>query len=162
RACEMYDAGAAQPKRPAQSTFLLLNGKTYPAKFIRGLAYRLATGVELDPNRDYSGGAETARFFQGLGLATQQGPTSSPPALAATATAPPPSPALPVPPPPIQPSSPAPQRRQEPQKEALATLLHRRFGAIEREAKFPWLTVPPPDWMDDTISAIYHALQGMR
>jgi hypothetical protein len=47
RASGMYDTGAAQPKRPAQSTFLLLNGKTYPAKFIRGLAYRLATGVEL-------------------------------------------------------------------------------------------------------------------
>jgi hypothetical protein len=78
RACEMYDSGAAQPKRPAQSTFLLLNGKTYPAKFIRGLAYRLAMGVEIDPNRGYSGGAETARFFQGLGLATQQGPSSLP------------------------------------------------------------------------------------
>jgi hypothetical protein len=49
---------AARPKRPARNTFLLLNGKTYPAKFIRGLAYRLATGVELDPNVDYSGGTE--------------------------------------------------------------------------------------------------------
>src|SRR5204862_4398198 len=98
RACEMYDAGAAQPKRPAQSTFLLLNGKTYPAKFIRGLAYRLATGVELDPNRDYSGGAETAKFFQGLGLATQQGLSSVPAAPAVMAAALPPAPAQPVPP----------------------------------------------------------------
>jgi hypothetical protein len=162
RACEMYDSGAAQPKRPAQSTFLLLNGKTYPAKFIRGLAYRLATGTELDPSRDYSGGQETVRFFQGLGLATQHGPSSSPAAPAATAPATPPSPAQPVPPPPGQPSSPAPQRCQEPQKEALAELLHRRVGAVEREAKFPWLTVPPPDQMDGTISAIYHALLGMR
>ena len=63
RACQMYDSGAAQPKRRARSTFLLLDGKTYPAKFIRGLAYRLATGVELDPNVDYSGGMETVRFF---------------------------------------------------------------------------------------------------
>ncbi len=162
RACEMHDSGAAQPKRPAQSTFLLLNGKTYPAKFIRGLAYRLATGVELDPNRDYSGGAETVKFFQGLGLATQHGPPSVPAAPAVMAKAPPPSPVQPVPPPPGQPSSPAPQRRQEPQKEALAALLRRRFGAVETEAKFPWLTVPPPDQMDGTISAIYHALQGMR
>ena len=58
RACQMYDSGAARPKRPARSTFLLFNGKIYPAKFIRGLAYRLATGVELDPNVDYSGGTE--------------------------------------------------------------------------------------------------------
>ena len=47
RACQIYDSGAARPKRPARSTFLLLNAKTYPAKFIRGLAYSLATGVEL-------------------------------------------------------------------------------------------------------------------
>jgi hypothetical protein len=97
--------------------FLVLNGKTYPAKFIRGLAYRLATGVELDPNVDYSGGTETARFFQGLGLATQHAP------------------AQPVPPPQGQPSSSTPQRRQEPQKEALAGLLRLRFGAVEREAR---------------------------
>jgi hypothetical protein len=65
RACQMYDSGAARPKRPARSTFLLLNGKTYPAKFIRGLAYRLATGVELDPNRDYSGGSGDGQVLSG-------------------------------------------------------------------------------------------------
>ena len=37
-----------------------------------------------------------------------------------------------------------------------------RFGAVEREAKFSWLTVPPPEQMDGTILAIYHALQTMR
>lgn len=162
RACQMYDSGAARPKRPARSTFLLTNGKTYPAKFIRGLAYRLATGVELDPNVDYSGGTETARFFQGLSLAPQHGSAFIPAAPAMIAEAAPPSPAQPVPPPRGQPSSSAPQRRQEPQKEALAALLRLRFGAVEREAKFPWLTVPPSDQMDDTILAIYHALQGMR
>ena len=113
----MYDSGAARPKRPPRSTFLVLNGKTYPAKFIRGLAYRLATGVELDPNVDYSGGTETARFFQGLGLVTQDAP------------------AQPVPPPQGQPSSSTPQRRQEPQKEALAGLLRLRFGVVGREAR---------------------------
>jgi len=162
RACQMYDSGAARPKRPARSTFLLLNGNTYPAKFIRGLAYRLATGVELDPNVDYSGGMETARFFQGLGLATQRASASVPAAPAVPAKAASPSPAQPGPPPQGQPSSSAPQRRQEPQKEALAALLRLRFGVVEREAKFSWLTVPPSDQMDGTILAIYHALQGMR
>jgi hypothetical protein len=71
QACELYDSGAAVPKRPARSTFLVFQGKTYPAKFIRGLAYRLATGVELDPSRDYSGGEETVRFFATLGLTTR-------------------------------------------------------------------------------------------
>jgi len=162
RACQMYDSGAVRPRRPARNTFLLLNGKTYPAKFIRGLAYRLATGVELDPNVDYSGGMETARFVQGLGLATQHGSASIPAAPAVIAKAAPPSPAQPVLPPQGQPSSSAPQRRQEPQKEALAALLHLRFGAVEREAKFPWLTVPPSDQMDGMILAIYAALQAMR
>ena len=71
QACELYDSGVAVPRRPARSTFLLMNSKSYPAKFIRGLAYRLATGVELDPSRDYSGGLETVRFFHALGLTTQ-------------------------------------------------------------------------------------------
>jgi hypothetical protein len=96
----MYDSAAARPKRPARSTFLLLNGETYPAKFIRVLAYHLATGVELDSNVDYSGGTETARFFQGLGLATQHGSASIPAAPAVIAKAAAPSPAQPVPPPP--------------------------------------------------------------
>jgi hypothetical protein len=162
RACQMYDSGAAQPKRRARSTFLLLDGKTYPAKFIRGLAYRLATGVELDPNVDYSGGMETVRFFQGLGLTTQHGSDHVPEALAVIAEAAPPSLAQEVPPPQGQLSSSTPQRRQEPQKKALDSLLRLRFGAVEREAKFPWLTVPPFEQMNGTILAIYEALQRMR
>jgi hypothetical protein len=72
----VYDSGAAAPARPARSTFLVLNDRTYPAKFIRGLAYRLATGVELDASRDYAGGLETARFFDGLGFVTRLDPST--------------------------------------------------------------------------------------
>ena len=161
-ACQMYDSGAARPKRPAKNTFLLLNGNTYPAKFIRGLAYRLATGVQLDPNREYSGGTETVRFFGGLGLATQHCSDSMPVAPAVSTTPAPRPPTQPVPSPPGPPSSSAPRRREEPQKEALAALLRLRFGAVEREAKFAWLRVPPSDQMDGTILAIYEALQEMR
>ena len=82
QACAMYDSGVALPKRPAQSTYLVLNGKTYPGKFIRGQAYRLATGIELDPNEDYSGGLETVRFYRNLGLVTQHTPLVSPTAIA--------------------------------------------------------------------------------
>jgi hypothetical protein len=145
RACEMYDAGTATPKRPAKSAFLILNEKPYPAKFIRGLAYRLATGVELDPNVDYAGGEETVKFFQALGLSIKHGPAVVPA-----------MPAPPVPEPTSPPAEKTPDRhrRQEPQKEALSELLARRFGAVEREATFPWLTVPSPDQMDGTISAL--------
>ncbi len=67
-ACQQYDAGIAYPSRPPKNTFLVFRGNRYPAKFIRGLAYRVATGDALDPNTDYSGGMETARFFRGRGF----------------------------------------------------------------------------------------------
>ena len=154
QACALYDSGAAAPKRAAQSTFLVWDGKTYPAKFIRGLAYRLATGTELDPNRDYSGGQETIRFFRGLGLPTQHGPQSGPRPEAAVARQ---SPS------PAEATLPAPStRRLEPQKQRLADLLRRRFGTVVTEAEFPWLMVPQPGEMDGTIAGVLHALQAMR
>ena len=66
-ACSRYDSGDRRPKVAAKNTFLLLDDKRYPAKFIRGLAYELATGHELSSD-DYSGGAETVRFFEALGF----------------------------------------------------------------------------------------------
>jgi hypothetical protein len=148
----LYDSGAAVPKRPAKSTFFSQNGKTYPAKFIRGLAYRLATGVELDPSRDYSGGLETVKFFESLGLSTRDEPPSDPEEPTAVST-----PALSV-------EAPlrAPREHREPQKRALSELLRQRFGLVETEAEFPWLTVPAPGDMDETIATIFHALKAMR
>lgn len=67
-ACSQHDKGDRQPKRPARNTFLILDGKRYPAKFIRGLAYEIATRDELDPNTDYTGGVETLNFFRTLGF----------------------------------------------------------------------------------------------
>lgn len=152
QACDLYDAGAATPKRPAKSTFLVHNGKSYPAKFIRGLAYRIATGVELDPSKDFTGGEETARFFASLGLATS--------ASAASAAATP----LPPSPPPTAPTPVAPPstRKYEPQKQALFDLLKKRFGTVECEAEFPWLVVPQQDQLKETLASIFQALQAMR
>jgi len=131
-----------------------MNSKSYPAKFIRGLAYRLATGVELDPSRDYSGGLETVRFFHALGLTTQHDRSPGP----AEPTAEP-TPSLSAPN-----GEPLRLRREhrEPQKRALAELLRRRYDTVEIEAQFPWLTVPHPDQMDETMGAIFHALQATR
>lgn len=70
-ACRLYDAGEVRPHHPAQNTFLLRDGKRYPAKFIRGLAYEIATGDRLNPSVDYSGGAETVEFFKKLGFSTE-------------------------------------------------------------------------------------------
>jgi len=70
-ACGRYVDGEEPSRRRAHNTFLLLGGKHYPAKYIRGLAYEIATGERLNPNIDYSGGAETVRFFKKLGYSTE-------------------------------------------------------------------------------------------
>jgi very-short-patch-repair endonuclease len=168
RACELHDSGAALPQRPARSTFLLLKGRTYPAKFIRGLAYRIATGIELDPARDYAGGLATVRFFERLGLATQR---DCPAASVQERMSAPEAPRFPPLPPPSDKQG-APYvasgqnllaaRPKEAQKAALAKLLCEYFGVVVTEAKFPWLTVPHPEEMDENIHAIFRALQGIR
>ncbi len=65
-AFDQFDSQALNPKQPARSTFLELNGKKYPAKFIRGLAYKVATGVDLPLHGVYWGGLETKKFFENL------------------------------------------------------------------------------------------------
>lgn len=52
---------------PAKNTFLKYNGKQYPAKHIRGMAYKEALGLEISKS-EYAGGMETVRFFQRLGF----------------------------------------------------------------------------------------------
>ena len=51
----------------ARNTFLVFNGKKYPAKHIRAIAYRVAFGLEILKS-EFSGGEETARFFTNLGF----------------------------------------------------------------------------------------------
>lgn len=51
----------------AKCTFLLYNNKKYPAKHIRGMAYEIAFGEEIKKS-EFSGGAETVKFFERLGF----------------------------------------------------------------------------------------------
>ena len=162
-ACEMYDSGTTRPQRPAQNTFLLLNGQSYPAKFIRGVAYRLATNIELDPSRDYAGGLETVKFFQSLGLATQHGASSISAVRRRCPLLPPPSPAQSVPPPPgtaiiitLRSAARSLRRRRWPDSCA-AGLVRSRGRPSSRGSRCRRLT----RWTAP-IPAIYHALQGMR
>ena len=56
------------PEYPSpKSTFLIYNGKKLPAKHIRGMAYKVAYGIEISKN-DFGGGMETVRFFKRLGF----------------------------------------------------------------------------------------------
>lgn len=151
-ACELFDTGDICPKRAARSTFLHLDNRIYPAKFVRGHAYFLATGVKLDPSREYSGGLETVRFFSKLGLRTSSGDR----------------PANEV-------STPLPttirksvshssmlKRKYEPQKQALLEILKERFGTVTCESTFPWLKVPDRNDLDGPLVQILQALEVMR
>lgn len=153
QACEQFDQGIVLPSRPARSTFLLLNGRSYPAKFIRGLAYRIATGIDLDPSKDFSGGEETARFFATLGLKTEKDVAASliptvPPISNKTADS--------------KRTEPVVERKYEPQKQALHDLLKKRFGTVETETKFSWLVVPKQDDLSEPLLSIFNALSAMR
>lgn len=52
---------------PARNTFLLYNDREYPAKHIRGLAYKIANQKEISKD-NYSGGEETVNFLANLGF----------------------------------------------------------------------------------------------
>ena len=59
------------PEYPAaRSTFLLYEGKKYPAKHIRGMAYKVHFNEEVLKD-EYTGGGETVRFFEKLGFEMQ-------------------------------------------------------------------------------------------
>ena len=53
-----------------RNTFLIYNGKKYPAKHIRGIAYKIHFKTEIRKS-EYSGGMQTVRFFNRLGFEVQ-------------------------------------------------------------------------------------------
>lgn len=65
----LYDKQEVKHK-PALNTFLLYNNREYPAKHIRGLAYKIANNKEISTN-DYTGGEETAIFLTRLGFSVR-------------------------------------------------------------------------------------------
>ncbi len=66
KAIEIFESDDAKHPK-ARNTFLIYDGKKYPAKHIRGIAYRVRFGEEIRKD-EYSGGNETARFFERLGF----------------------------------------------------------------------------------------------
>ena len=146
-ACRRYDGGENRPTSPARTTFLVYKGDQYPAKFIRGLAYEIATGDKLGFN-DYSGGLETVRFFNALGLSVKHSgkiidgvrkDVSVPKSTDQDPDA-------------IKSSS------RKTQKDFLFKLLKQRFGCVVTEAKFDWLKVPDRVSKDGVFDGIYENL----
>lgn len=164
-ACRHYDRGDRQPKRWARSTFLLLNERRYPAKFIRGWAYELATGEALDPSKDFSGGLETAKFFRKLGFKVEHYRGSGKPEKSCeNAVGVSPKKKRPRKEKPVAEIIFKPTGRVTPpdQRAYLLELLRRRFGEVQMEKTFSWLRVPSSDAMDGSIKAIYEQLFRVR
>jgi len=155
-ACSRYGAGDRRPKRSARNTFLVSDGKRYPAKFIRGLAYEIAMGDKLDPNRDYTGGVETLNFFRTLGFAIEyngeviDGMHNRKPERKLD----------------VQADTTHNGERTvsspKAQRDLLKSLLEQRFGSVRAEAKFDWLTVPDQISMDGTLKVIHETLVSIR
>lgn len=155
-ACFRYDTGDTSTMRAARNTFLLLDGKRYPAKFIRGLAYEIATGNKVSSG-DYSGGAETVRFFRALGFSVEykkkevidegcEHDQKQKLTVQANNT-------------PVKED-----KRLSPkmQRAFLRQLLEQRIGCVEVEAKFDWLEVPDYDSMEGVLKEIYDRLVSFR
>ena len=154
KACSRYDSGENRPTHPARNTFLLRNDKRYPAKFIRGLAYELATEDKLSSD-DYSGGAETERFLSDLGFSVEYNkkvidgvinPETDQPKVRISDTA----------------TKKKNSSSGKVQKDFLIKLLKQRFGCVMTEAKFDWLKVPDRASKDGVLDRIYGNLASIR
>ena len=121
----------------AKNTFLIFNGKKYPAKHIRGMAYELGNKEKIKKS-EYSGGLETVKFFQKLGFETEyknesfskiQLPESSKVVNTQNNN--------------LSENKIIIKRLNVvSQKNALQKVLQKKFGIIETEKKFDWLRSP--------------------
>jgi hypothetical protein len=154
-ACSRYDSGDRRPKVAAKNTFLLLGSKRYPAKFIRGLAYEIATGHKLSSD-DYSGGEETVRFFTTLGFSVEYNrkvrDVEIKPKSGQKSTVR------------ITDTDTKGKKRSSGTKKSifLQKRLEQRFGCVMTEAKFDWLVVPDYSSMDKVFKEVYDNLKEMR
>jgi very-short-patch-repair endonuclease len=151
-ACSRYDAGENRPTHPAINTFLIRNGKRYPAKFIRGLAYEIATGDKLSSD-EYSGGMETVRFLSDLGFSVEYKGE------AIEVHKPDQTPTVRIPDTATKKKNSSSGKMQ---KDFLIKLLKQRFGCVMTEAKFDWLKVPDRVSKDSVLDGIYKNLAAIR
>lgn len=135
QAIELFDKQRGSYPEP-RNTFLIYNNRKYPAKHIRGLAFKIANQKEISKS-EYSGGDETAKFYKKLGFTVEYKlntlepkPTTSnkdiQPVIESKKT----------------PSLNGRRLSVVSQKNALQKLLQRHFGCIEIEKKFVWLKTP--------------------
>ena len=175
-ACRQHDEEDNHPTSRPRTTFLIRNDKQYPAKFIRGLAYEIATGNKLG-STNYSGGLETVRFLNALGFSVEhngriiagvcEDRLDQKTTIQNSIDQEPTNQKLIDPEPTDQVSI-----DQEPdtmngsskktQKDFLIELLKQRFGCVLTEAKFDWLRVPDRVSKDGVLDGIYENLVLIR
>jgi len=119
----------------ARHTSIIHEGKEYPAKAIRGIAYEVCFRERLSQEAS-SGGQETARFFRRLGFTVVTGSDLSPSPSGRGEHR--------------HPGPPRSGRRLDrvTQKTALQRLLQKRFGTVVSEGALEWLRVPRPEELD--------------
>ena len=128
----------------ARNTYLVYGGKKYPAKHVRGIAFRIAHNKEIKKSK-YSGGQETAEFFNKLGFDVEYRrshiPSEGQQILKPTALT---------------------KFSVIDQKKELKELLRKHYGAIETEKKFEWLKTPDPKNLPDVYKIIVNGLIKYR
>ena len=133
--------------RQGRSTFIKYKSHLLPAKYVLGIAYKLATGEELSPD-DYSGGLATAKVLEGVGFAVVH------PDKKTVKTKGPWKKSI------SSPKSGLSVRKGS--KKKLLETLRKRFGKVQVEVAFPWLTVPDLKNLPPAINRIRKALVRYR
>lgn len=145
-----------------KNTFLLYNDKKYPAKHIRGLAYKICNNIEISKN-DYSGGLETSNFFKKLGFTIEYKRGILTPKNIHSENK---NIKLNI----VFTESPQEGVKKQKikklnvvsQKNALQRLLQKHFGHIETEKKFIWLKTPDHEKLPDEYIHIVKKLSSYR
>jgi hypothetical protein len=158
-ACRRLDAGEVTCRNPARNTFIRFRERNYPAKFIRGVAYEIATGKRLNPNTDFSGGRETVNFFTKIGFQVQYGPSKTGPIIPSPRSPPPPQSGQLIDETTI---SDVTKLGVIQQKEALHRILQAQFGEVRFNHPFEWLVVPEILAETDLISGVHKRLSPHR
>jgi very-short-patch-repair endonuclease len=153
KAIELFDKTNENYPEP-RNTFLIYNGKKYPAKHIRGLAYYVANKKEISKS-EYSGGQETVNFFRKLDFTVQYKKQTIKQSTDKTNSKNIEN---------ITKTKKKISRKLNPvdQKNALQLLFQRHFGVIETEKKFDWLKTPDHENLPKEYKLIVKSLLNYR
>ena len=143
----------------ARNTFLKYKNKKYPAKHLRWIAYKIATGEEISKG-DFAGGKETVDFFTKRGFSVEyQGKTYEGTYKGQTKKETDN----------IKPDINKSKRgksgkRLNPtkQKNHLQILLQKEIGILETEKQFDWLKTPEHRNLTNDYGEIIHSLENYR